>query len=117
MNQPENIARVELLEGITRRSQSTDECWNCPIASGCSWCSAYNYQVHGTPDKRATFICVMHKARVLANVYYWNLRRRTDATIDPFPLNVPKEWAVPIIGDAEYETLKTMTEVNCNGSG
>lgn len=117
MNQPEHIARVELLEGITRRSQSTDECWNCPIASGCSWCSAYNYQVHGTPDKRATFICVMHKARVLANVYYWNLRRRMDAAVDPFPLNVPREWAVPIIGEAEYETLKTMTEVNCNGSG
>lgn len=117
MNTPEHEQRVRLLEGITRRSQSSDECWNCPIASGCSWCSAYNYQVYGTPDKRATFICIMHKARVLANVYYWNLRRRHDPTVPVFPLNVPEEWAVPIIGETEYETLKAMTEVMCNGSG
>ena len=62
----------ELLSNITRRSQSTDECFYCPIAAGCAWCSAYNYEIYGTPDKRATFICIMHKARALANVYYWN---------------------------------------------
>ena len=27
---------------VTRRSQSTDECFYCPIAQGCAWCSAYN---------------------------------------------------------------------------
>lgn len=31
------------LDCITRRSQSTDECFNCPIADGCGWCSAWNY--------------------------------------------------------------------------
>ena len=25
------------LQGITRSSQSTEECFNCPVASGCSW--------------------------------------------------------------------------------
>ena len=35
-------------------------------------CSAYNFQEFGTVDKRATYICVMHKARALANVYFWN---------------------------------------------
>jgi len=34
---------VECLRAIDRRSQSTDECFNCPIAEGCSWCTAYNY--------------------------------------------------------------------------
>lgn len=58
--------------GITRRSQSTDECFYCPVGSGCSWCTAWNYDVFGTTNKRATFICIMHKARVLANYYYWN---------------------------------------------
>ncbi|MDR2650045.1 MAG: radical SAM peptide maturase, CXXX-repeat target family [Clostridiales bacterium] len=63
---------IDRLSAITRRSQSTDECFNCPAASGCAWCSGYCYDVHGTPDKRTTFICQMHKARVLANYYYWN---------------------------------------------
>ena len=62
----------ELISNITRRSQSTDECFYCPIAKGCAWCSAYNYEEFGTPNKRATYICIMHKARALANVYYWN---------------------------------------------
>lgn len=61
------------LNSIDRRTQSTDECFNCPIAAGCAWCSAYNYQTFGTANKRATFICPMHKARALANVYYWNM--------------------------------------------
>ena len=33
---------VDCLNAITRRTQSTDECFYCPIAEGCSWCSAYN---------------------------------------------------------------------------
>ena len=68
----ENYQVKEMLENVTRRSQSTDECFNCPIAKGCAWCSGYNYEEFGTPNKRATYICVMHKARALANIYYWN---------------------------------------------
>ena len=64
--------RVECLKKIDRRTQSTDECFNCPVAEGCSWCTAYNYQVFGTPDARATYICDMHKARALGNIYFWN---------------------------------------------
>lgn len=99
---PEHKERVNCLTCITRRSQSTDECWNCPIAEGCAWCSGYNYECFGTANKRATYICCMHKARVLANVYYW--RRRGEE----FPLNVPKEWALEIISEEEYEKLKNM---------
>jgi radical SAM peptide maturase (CXXX-repeat target family) len=60
------------LQNITRRSQSTDECYYCPVGYGCAWCSGLNYELFGTVNKRATYICVMHKARALANVYYWN---------------------------------------------
>ena len=87
---------------ITRRSQSTDECYYCPIASGCGWCSAYNYEVFGTPDQRATFICIMHKARALANVYYW---RKSGVS---YEMDCKKEWAVEIIGEDEYENLSNM---------
>jgi len=76
---------------------------------GCGWCSAYNYEVFGTPNKRATYICCMHKARVLANVYYWRLRG-----ID-YPMNCPKEWAIEIIGEEEYEKLNSMKVGERNG--
>ena len=62
----------QMLTNITRRSQSTDECFYCPVAKGCAWCSALNYEEFGTVNKRTTYICVMHKARALANCYYWN---------------------------------------------
>ena len=98
----EHCERIQCLSCITRQSQSTQECIDCPIAMGCGWCSAYNYETFGTPNKRATYICHMHKARVLANVYYWRLRG-----VD-YPMNCPKEWAVEIIGEEEYEKLNSM---------
>ncbi|MDR1559142.1 MAG: radical SAM peptide maturase, CXXX-repeat target family [Clostridiales bacterium] len=69
---------IQELNAITRRSQSADECFNCPVASGCAWCSGYNYDCFGTPNKRATFICGMHKARVKANEYYWTKLREAE---------------------------------------
>ncbi len=65
-------SNYEKINNITRRSQSTDECYYCPVAQGCGWCSAYNYEETGTVNKRLTYICIMHKATALANVYYWN---------------------------------------------
>lgn len=98
----EHCERIDCMACITRKSQSTDECFNCPIASGCGWCSAYNYETFGTPNKRATFICCMHKARSLANVYYWKLKGVERE------MYCPKEWAVEIIGEEEYEKLNLM---------
>ena len=40
----EHINNNKKISNITRRSQSTDECFYCPVAAGCSWCSAYNYE-------------------------------------------------------------------------
>lgn len=68
----EEQERIKELKSITRSSQSPEKCMKCPVASGCSWCSAYNYQKFGTANKRATYICDMHKAASLANTYYWN---------------------------------------------
>lgn len=86
----------------TRRSSSTDECYYCPIASGCGNCSAWCYQKYGTYNKRDTGICNMHKARCLANAYYfWKLGKS-------FELNLPKEEAIKIIGEQEYNKLLAM---------
>src|SRR5690606_26766557 len=37
----EECSMLAELKSLTRRSQSTDECWNCPVAKGCSWCIAF----------------------------------------------------------------------------
>lgn len=70
-NTEEQRKNRDAMEAVTRRSQSTNECFNCPVAEGCAWCSAFNYQDTGSFNKRATYICPMHKARVYANAYYW----------------------------------------------
>lgn len=101
---------VQCLQNIDRRTQSTDECFYCPIGEGCSWCSAYNYQEFGTPDKRATYICEMHKARSLANVYYWNMYYKKNNIDKKFKMNCPKEWALKIISEDEYNMLLDLSE-------
>lgn len=99
---------IECLNAINRRTQSTDECYYCPIASGCSWCSAYNYQENGTPDKRVTYSCDMHKARSLANVYFWNKYYIKNNMDENFKMYCPKEWALQIIDEDEYNYLKEL---------
>lgn len=96
------------MNAVTRRTQSTDECFYCPIARGCSYCSAYNYQCFGTIDSRATFICIMHKARALANAYYWNKYYRMYEPNKRFKIWVPNEWALEIIGEDELKLLKVL---------
>lgn len=102
--------RVVALKKIDRRTQSTDECFYCPIAEGCSWCTAYNYQIFGTPDARATFICVMHKARALANLYFWNSYYRQQGISKRMVNHVPDEWALEIISEKELLKLKELSE-------
>lgn len=59
---------------LDRCTQSTQECIDCEVASGCAWCQGENYDTADTPTiyQRSTAICKMHKARVRANNYYWN---------------------------------------------
>lgn len=59
---------------LDRCTQSNQECIDCEVAEGCAWCQGENYDAAETPTafQRSTAICKMHKARVLANNYYWN---------------------------------------------
>ncbi len=59
---------------LDRCTQSTQECIDCEVASGCAWCQGENYDAAETKTiyQRSTAICKMHKARVRANNYYWN---------------------------------------------
>ena len=59
---------------LDRCTQSPRQCLECEVASGCAWCQGENYDAADTPTiyQRSTAICLMHKARVRANNYYWN---------------------------------------------
>lgn len=114
---PQDRDTVSMLDAITRQSQSGEECLRCPIASGCGWCSAYNYEVTGTPDRRVTFICPTHKARCMAACYYWNRIYRKEGTRERFPMNVPREWAVPIVGEDEYHNLRGLAQPDQGSEG
>ncbi len=75
-NVNEGIDKNKLRPFLTldRCTQSTQECVNCEVASGCAWCQGENYDAADTSTiyQRSTAICKMHKARVRANNYYWN---------------------------------------------
>lgn len=59
---------------LDRSTQSKQECLDCEVAGGCAWCQGENYDAAETNTvfERAAAICLMHKARVRANNYYWN---------------------------------------------
>ena len=104
----EHRKNLDLFHTVTRRSQSTDECFYCPIGSGCGWCSGYNYQVTGTINKRVTFICCMHKARSLANVYFWNRLYKKEKIDKIFPRNLSNEESLKIISQSEIDLLDNL---------
>ena len=98
---------INALKQVNRISQSTEECINCPIAEGCAWCQAYNYQSSGGDfNHRATFICIMHKARALANCYYWNLNYWKNKENKRMKLWLSDEEALKIISIQELNELK-----------
>lgn len=98
----------EMLKKIDRRTQSTDECFYCPIAEGCSWCSGWNYQLYGTPDHRCTRICDMHKARSLANVYFWNKKYIKEKENKIFKRYLSDEESLKYISQEELNMLNEL---------
>ena len=84
---------------VTYKSQSPQECLDCPVSSECGWRSALNYQEFGTINKRTTYTCLMHKARVLANYYYQNKMGGN------YPFLINKQDAIDIIGEDETNYL------------
>ena len=98
---------LKMMDSITRRSQTNDVCFNCPIANDCAHCSALGHTVFGTPAKRTTFICIQVIAEALANVYYWNLLniKHPEYDLGVRKNNVPDEWSKLILNEDELEEL------------
>lgn len=98
----------EELDAITMKSQSTRECIECPVSSGCGWCSGLNYDLYGTANKRCTNICMAHKARVLAVCWYCNARSLAMGDMEPKKVNLPYEEVERLIGADEAAELKAI---------
>ena len=93
------------LKKVNRINQSPLKCLTCPIAYGCGYCQAYNYQVYGDFKHRATYICEMHQARSLANVYYWNKYYQKHNIDKEMLMWLPKKKALQIINLEEWKML------------
>ena len=101
---------LEKLDEITRRTQLTDICFECPIGNQCPGCTALSHTVFGTPNKKATFSCIMQIAQFLSNVYYWNnlLLKHPDWNLDVRKNVLPDEWSLLVINKDELDYLKTL---------
>jgi radical SAM peptide maturase (CXXX-repeat target family) len=107
---PRDQEILDAMAKTTRRSQSNDICFDCPIGMGCAWCSGMNHNVYGTWNKRTMFICDMHKIEVLANVYYWNLLniKHPEYKLGVHKNNVPDKWALEILSQDQLDFLKLL---------
>jgi uncharacterized protein len=52
----------------------------------------------------------MHKARVLANVYFWNSLYRKLNLEKRFEFHMPDEWALEIVDKDELSLLKNLSK-------
>ena len=84
--------RLRAFKLLDATVQSSQECLNCEIASGCTWCSAFNYDDSqiGTLFERKTYICKMHKATVEACRYLWRRYEEVTGKVSPMRLNYLK---------------------------
>lgn len=96
------------LREITWESQNPEKCKKCSVSNGCAWCTAYNYEVFGTPNKRATFICDLQKADSLATVYYYNTILKQLNSNKRLPLLLEYDECKEYISKSEYQTLQEL---------
>ena len=68
-----NMDLVRAFMASSTRFQDDEECFRCPVASGCAQCQGFNYDEADTSTnfQRAKYICKMHKAQARANEYYF----------------------------------------------
>lgn len=68
-----NWNRLRPYKTLLNYVKNPEKCQSCPIASGCRFCVANDYDSSksATIFTKETNICIMHAARVRAKNYYW----------------------------------------------
>ena len=94
---------LKKMQEVNVISCSTEECTNCPVAKGCSYCTAYNYEVFGTINKRVINICIMHKATSLINTYFYNKIYKKHNLGERLQVHLPEKEALKM--KIQYEGM------------
>ena len=81
--------KIRAFNALTDVDQSDDECKRCLVSNGCSWCTGFNYDAadHDTIFQRKKFNCLMHKANVRADKYFWNRFEKATGRMSPMRYN------------------------------
>lgn len=107
-NTSKTIAFKKEMDSITRTSQSPQKCLDCQIATGCGWCSAYNYEETGSVNKRVTHICWAHRGQVAAIVYFVNKWYLTYKDGFPKKNYLDEETALKFLTFEQWNELKDL---------
>lgn len=77
--------KIRAFTSLTAKHVSKKECLECEIATGCAWCTGFNYDNCSEDSifERATYNCNMHKATVRANKRFWNKYETETGKISP----------------------------------
>lgn len=110
----DNSDVLQVLDSITRRSQSNDICYECPIANMCASCQSMGLVAFNDVNKKTTFTCIMNVAETLANLYYWNAvkLKHPEWNIETRRNILPDNWALEVIDNEELDLLKKMELLN-----
>ena len=110
----DNSDVLQVLDSITRRSQSNDICYECPIANMCASCQSMGLVAFNDVNKKTTFTCIMNVAETLANLYYWNAvkLKHPEWNIETRRNVLPDSWALEVIDNEELDLLKKMELLN-----
>lgn len=99
---------VNKLRCVSRKTMYNYECKKCPIARGCADCLAFCYKENGD-FKKTTYLCDMHKARSLANVYFWNKYYLYNCIPKIHVMYLPREEALKYVSIKEYDELLSLS--------
>lgn len=115
---PETLKKLDHMDKITHMSKLNDRCISCPLDTGCTGCSGYDYQKSGTVNYKCTYICDMIKAEHLASIYYWNKLRLKypNFNIEFFDIQMNNKEVLEIISETELENLKYIVELSKNSA-
>lgn len=103
-----NFDKLRPFKALNLENISNQECINCEVASGCSWCTGYNYDASstGTIFNRSTAICKMHKANVRAMEYFW--KRYSEATRETSPR---EKHRMQLVADHKFMQIITSDNI------
>lgn len=103
---PEEQRRYEQISSLTVENMSPQKCLDCPIGTGCAWCTGYCYQ-RGDIEHKTLFNCQMHKAQALAcKKYYHDIKDWETYN----KINIPDEMALEIISQEEWDKFNKKEE-------